>query len=77
MKKVYIAKVLVEGIDNNSCSVEVFETNEGANDWASDEIDIDADGYEDAEIMKEKDFYRMTSSDVYVTIEIEEKNILI
>lgn len=74
--KVYIAKTLVES-DINTCSVEVFETREGANDWASDEIDIYADGYVDAEVMKENDFYQMTSGDVYVTIEVEEKEILI
>lgn len=75
--KVYIAKTLIEGIDLNSCSVEVFETREGANDWASDDLDIYLDGYEDAEVIKENDFYQMKSGDVCVTIEIEEKDIYI
>lgn len=75
--KVYIAKTLIEGIDLNSCSVEVFETREGANDWASDDIDLYLDGYEDAEVIKENDFYQMKSGDVCVTIEIEEKDIYI
>lgn len=74
-RKIYTAKTLVENIDLNSCSVEVFENRESAIEWSSKEIDSYAEDYSDAEVIKEDGFYRMMSGDTYVTIEVEEKNI--
>ena len=66
---------MVEGIDLNSCSVEVFESRDSANEWSSKEIDSYAEDYSAPEVIKEEGFYRMMSGDTYVTIEVEEKNI--
>lgn len=75
--KVYVAKTLVEYVDSNSCSVEVFENLADARKWASKEIDDYAADFTDAEVHKadDYDFYRMSSGDSYVTIEIVETEI--
>lgn len=80
--KVYIAKTLVETPDGNSCSVEMFKTRSSANEWVSNEIDTYAQDYDEPEITKHEDFYRMFNNkwdifgaDMYVTIEIEEKEL--
>ena len=74
-RKIYTAKTLIEDIDLNSCSVEVFESRDSANEWSSKKIDSYAENYSDPEMIKEEDFYRMMSGDTYVTIEVEEKSI--
>ena len=74
-RKIYIAKTLVEDIDLNSCSVEVFESRDSANEWSSKKIDSYVEDYSDPEVIKEEGFYRMMSGDTYVTIEVEEKSI--
>ena len=74
-RKIYIAKTLVEDIDLNNCSVEVFESRDSANEWSSKKIDSYAEDYSDPEVIKEEGFYRMMSGDTYVTIEVEEKSI--
>ena len=73
--KVYVAKTLVEYVDYNSCSVEVFENLADARKWASKEIDDFATDFADAEVEKADDWYRMSSEDSYVTIEITETEI--
>ena len=59
----------------NSCSVEVFENLADARKWASKEIDGYAADFTDAEVQKVDDWYRMSSGDSYVTIEIVETEI--
>lgn len=73
--KVYVAKTLVEYVDCNSCSVKVFENLADARKWASKEIDDYAADFRDAEVHKADDYYRMSSGDSYVTIEIVETEI--
>lgn len=73
--KVYVAKTLVEYVDCNSCSVDVFENLADARKWASKEIDDYAADFIDAEVHKADDYYRMSSGDSYVTIEIAETEI--
>lgn len=73
--KVYVTKTLVEDVDCNSCSVEVFETLADARKWANEEIHSYADDYPNAEVETADDWYRMTSGDTYVTIEIAETEI--
>lgn len=73
--KVYVAKTLVEYVDCNSCSVEVFENLADARKWASKEIDDYAADFIDAEVHKADDYYSMSSGDSYVTIEIAETEI--
>ena len=76
MKKIYIAKVLVEDIDCNSCSVEVFPTQDDAKTWAKEEIQIYADEYDgDVKPSEDQLHFGMESGDTYVTIDIEEKEI--
>lgn len=74
--KVYVAKTLVEYVDCNSCSVEVFENLADARKWANKKInDYAADFIDTAEVHKADDWYRMSSGDSYVTIEIVETEI--
>lgn len=73
--KVYVAKTLIEYVDYNSCSVEVFENLADARKWADKEIDGYAADFTDAEVQKVDDWYRMSSGDSYVTIEIVETEI--
>ena len=73
--KVYVAKTLVEYVDYNACSAEVFENLADARKWANEEIDDFATDFADAEVEKADDWYRMSSGDSYVTIEITETEI--
>lgn len=73
--KVYVAKILVEYMDYNSCWVEVFENLADARKWASEEVDGYAADFTDAEVQKVDDWYRMSCEDSYVTIEIVETEI--
>ena len=75
MKKIYIAKVLIEDIDLNSCSVEVFPTLDGARKWADKEIDSYASEYDGSVTERADNYYVMKSGDTYVSIEVEEKEI--
>jgi hypothetical protein len=75
MKKVYVAKILVEDIDSNSCSVELFSELDTAKKWADEEIDVYAEDYNGSVTERADLYYAMKSGDTYVTIEIEEKEI--
>lgn len=73
--KVFVAKTLVEDIDSNSCSVEVFGKLSDAKKFADEEIDSIAEEY-NGNVTERADFYyAMNSGDTYVTISIEEKEI--
>lgn len=73
--KIYAVKTLVEGIDNNSCSVKLFKDFKAANDYANVEIDSYADDYDGNVVERAYDYFSMQAGDVYVTIEIEEHEI--
>ena len=71
--KVYVTKTLVEGIDNNSCSVNLFKTLEEAQKFADEEIDLYAQDYDNGIVTERSPkYYVMNAGDVYVTIEVEE-----
>lgn len=70
---VYVVKTLVESIDSNSCSVDLFTNEADAIKFADKEIDDYAMDYDDGAVMERSPHhYLMQSGDVYVTIEIEE-----
>lgn len=74
--KVFVAKTLVESIDSNSCSVNLFTNEADAIKFADKEIDDYAMDYDDGAVMERSPhYYLMQSGDVYVTIEIEEHEI--
>ena len=53
--EVYVVEVLVEDIDSNSVSTEVFVDRDLARAFAETEIDADAKDYENAEVEKNMD----------------------
>lgn len=72
---VYVAQTLIEDIDLNSCSVEVFTDRDAARKWANEEIGVlamDMDGTV-TKGGKDYDYYAAESGDRYVTIEIVER----
>jgi len=73
--KIFVAKILVEDIDSNSCSVELFPTLEGAKKFADEEIDNYAEECEGSVIERADLLYQMNSGDTWVTITIEEKEL--
>ena len=70
--KVFVAKILVEDIDFNSCSVHLFKTLEEAQRFADGEIDDCALGYDGCVTERASRKYSMAAGDIYVTIDIEE-----
>lgn len=70
--KLYVAKTLVEGIDSNSCSVQIFKDFESASKWADEEIDLYGQDYNGNVTERSPKYYAMNAGDVYVTIEVEE-----
>lgn len=74
--KVFVAKTLVESIDLNSCSVEVFDSLEKAQKYSKAEIASYAEEYEGEVIEECPTYFAMQSGDQYVTIEIVEKEII-
>lgn len=73
--KIYVVQILVEDIDSNSCSVEVFKNLKDAQRYANDEIDSYAMDYDGDVTERSNLYYTMESGDTYVTISIEEKEI--
>lgn len=73
--KVFVAKVLVEGVDLNSCSVEVFDSFEKAREYAESEIHLYAEDYEGEVVEDYSHRVLMQSGDTYVEIEIVETEI--
>lgn len=73
--KIYVVQILVEDIDSNTCSVEVFKNLKDAQRYANDEIDNYAMDYDGNVIERAFLNYTMESGDTYVTISIEEKEI--
>lgn len=73
--KVYVAKVLVESTDLNSCSVEVFDTLEKAQEYSKKEIVDYAKDYEGWVTEEYPTHFTMQAGDQYVTIEIVEKEV--
>jgi len=74
--KVFVVKILVEDIDCNSCSVEVFPTQDEAKTWAKEEIQTYADEYKgEVKPSVDKLHFFMESGDTYVTIDVEEKEL--
>ena len=73
--KVFVAQTLVEDIDSNSCSVELFSTLDGAKKWADEEIDNYAEECNGSVVERADLLYQMNSGDTWVTIEIVEKEI--
>lgn len=68
---VYVAKILIEDIDMNTCSVKVFDSVMAAREFANEEInryEIEYNGYVTD---RTNDYYSMQAGDAYVTIEIE------
>ena len=70
--KVFVAKILVEDIDYNSCSVHLFKTLEEAQRFADGEIDDYAQDYDGNVTERASHYYEMAAGDTYVTIKIEE-----
>ena len=75
MKKVYVVQTLVEDIDSNSCSVEVFTNLPAAQKFADEEIDNYAEECDGSVVARENLCYQMNSGDTWVTIEIVEKEV--
>ena len=75
MKKVYVAQILVEDIHSNTCSVELFSDLDDAKKWADEEIDIYGEECDGSVIERADLLYQMNSGDIWVTIEIVEKEI--
>ncbi len=77
--KVFVATTLVEDIDLNSCSVAVFDALDKAQKYMHTELESYADDYKEYGNEPEIDEYenrgRMCTGDIYVTIEIEEKEV--
>ena len=73
--KVFVVKTLVEDIDSNNCSVELFHNLDNAKKFADEEIDSIAEEYEGNVSERADLFYQMNSGDLWVTITIEEKEI--
>ena len=72
--KVFVAKILFEGIDLNSCSVIVSKNLKDCKKKAEQEIQEYADEYQTTYEVKDMG-YSMQSGDIYVTIDIEEHEI--
>lgn len=70
--KVFVAKILVESIDYNSCSVHLFKTLEEAQRFSDGEIDDYAQDYDGCVTERASRKYAMLAIETYVTIEIEE-----
>lgn len=68
--EVYVVEVLVEDIDSNSVSTEVFVDRDLARAFAESEIDAYARDYENAEVEKTSDYYMMHTGDTYVTAKV-------
>lgn len=68
--EVYVVEVLVEDIDSNSVSTEVFVDRDLARAFAESEIDAYARDYENAEVEKTSDYYTMHTGDTYVTAKV-------
>lgn len=73
--KVFVAQILVEQIDLNSCSSEVFSTVEAARKWADNEIDNLAMEMGVDVVERAADYYAASGGDEYVTISIVEKEV--
>lgn len=73
--KVFIAKILVESIYCNSCSVETFDTFDKARDYAKSEIYAYACGYEGEVTEEYTRRFTMQSANTLVTIEIEKHEV--
>lgn len=73
--KVFVVKTLVEDIDSNSCSVELFHNLDNAKKFADEEIDSIAEEYNGNVAERADLLYQMNSGDLWVTITIEEKEI--
>lgn len=68
---IYVAKILVEDVDANSCSVHLFHTFEEAWQFADKEIDAYGMEYEGNVVERTEEYFSMHSWDTYVTIQIE------
>lgn len=76
MEEVYVAKVLIENIDYNSCEVEVFDDIKTARKWAKAEINRYANEYEGfIDNTTTANYFRMDSGDECITIEIVKSKI--
>jgi len=74
--KVFVVKILVEDIDLNSCSVKVFSNFEAASKYANDEIDTYGEEYDGNVTERASHHLTMNSGDTYVTIDIEEQDVV-
>lgn len=74
--EVYVVEVLVEDIDSNSVSTEVFVDRDLARAFAATEIDAYAKDYENAKVEKNMDYYTMHTGDTNVTARVLPKELI-